>query len=107
MGSNKEAVLLPLIDSANHLQEADIVIEYDSAVDGFVLSLGQICLLKEVDEMGKEKAQVCFSYGIRGDSELLLNYGFLRSVTMEGLGSDEERNEIRKWLTEAYLSRNL
>ena len=40
-GSNKKAVLLPLIDSTNHLQEADNVIEYDPAVDGFVLSLGQ------------------------------------------------------------------
>ena len=54
---SKEAVLLPLIDSANHLQEADSVIEYDPAVDGFVLSLGRKCLVKEVDEAG-ERAQV-------------------------------------------------
>lgn len=105
-GSNKEAVLLPLIDSANHLQEAESVIEYDPAVDGFVLSLGRKCLVKEVDETGRERAQVCISYGIRGDSELLLNYGFLRGVTMDGVGSDGERNEIRKRLAEAYLSRN-
>eukprot|EP00804_Cyclotella_cryptica_P021959 CCRYP_000908-RA/>CCRYP_000908-RA protein AED:0.13 eAED:0.13 QI:975/1/1/1/1/1/2/1568/421 len=105
-GSNREAVLLPLIDSANHLQEADSVIEYDPLVDGYVLSLGRKCLVKEVDEGGREKAQVCISYGIRGDSELLLNYGFLRGVTMEGVGSDEERSEIRKRLAEAYLSRN-
>ena len=65
-------------DGASFLSLAYSVIEYDPAVDGFVLSLGHKCLLKEVDEMGKEEAQVCISYGIKGDSELLLNNGFLR-----------------------------
>jgi hypothetical protein len=102
---SKEAVMLPLIDSANHLQEADSVIEYDPTVDSFVLSLGRKCLVKEVDEAG-ERAQVCISYGIRGDSELLLNYGFLRGVTMEELKEDADRNEIRKRLAEVYVSRN-
>ena len=105
---SKEAVLLPLIDSANHLQEADSVIEYDPAVDGFVLSLGRKCLVKEVDKM-VERAQVCISYGIRKDSELLLNYGFLRGVKMEGVNSgegDEGRDEIRARLAEAFVSRN-
>eukprot|EP01082_Thalassiosira_pseudonana_P004385 g4405.t1 g4405 contig15:951658-953023(+) len=102
---SKEAVMLPLIDSANHLQEADSVIEYDPTVDSFVLSLGRKCLVKEVDEAG-ERAQVCISYGIRGDSELLLNYGFLRGVTMEEVKEDADRNEIRKRLAEVYVSRN-
>ncbi len=102
---SKEAVMLPLIDSANHLQEADSVIEYDPAVDGFVLSLGRKCLVKEVDEFG-ERAQVCISYGVRKDSELLLNYGFLRGITMTGQEAGEDRNEIRRRLAEAFVSRN-
>lgn len=105
---SKEAVMLPLIDSANHLQEADSVIEYDPSVDGFVLSLGRKCLLKESDESG-ERAQVCISYGVRKDSETLLNYGFLRGVTMEGLMSEEggsNRDEIRQRLAEGFVIRN-
>jgi len=105
---SKEAVMLPLIDSANHLQEADSVIEYDPAVDSFVLSLGRKCLVKEVDDTG-ERAQVCISYGVRKDSELLLNYGFLRGVTVEGLDNVDEndnRDEIRQRLAEQFLVRN-
>jgi hypothetical protein len=104
---SKEAVMLPLIDSANHLQEADSVIEYDPSVDGFVLSLGRKCLVKEIDD-GKERAQVCISYGVRKDSELLLNYGFLRGVTMDGIESNDggvDRSEIRKRLADAFLER--
>lgn len=104
----KEAVMLPLIDSANHLQEADSVIEYDPATNAFSLSLGRKCLVKEEDEMG-ERAQVCISYGVRNDSELLLNYGFLRGVTMEGLKNyegDENRDEIRQRLAEQFLIGN-
>mmetsp|Transcript_17996 Transcript_17996/g.29473 ORF Transcript_17996/g.29473 Transcript_17996/m.29473 type:complete len:413 (+) Transcript_17996:110-1348(+) len=104
---SKEAVMLPLIDSANHLQEADSVIEFDPSVDGFVLSLGRKCLVKEVDD-GRERAQVCISYGVRKDSELLLNYGFLRGVTMDGIKSDDgdvDRSQIRQRLAEAFLER--
>lgn len=104
---SKEAVMLPLIDSANHLEEADSVIEFDPATDGFVLSLGRKCLVKEKDETG-ERAQVCISYGLRGDSELLINYGFLRGVTMDKAANyDNDISEIRKLLAEAYISRNL
>lgn len=105
---SKEAVMLPLIDSANHLQEADSVIEYDPAVDGFVLSLGRKCLVKERDG-DEERAQVCISYGVRKDSELLLNYGFLRGVSMEGLKNDEgdeSRDAVRQRLAETFVSRN-
>lgn len=94
---SKEAVMLPFIDSANHLQEADSVIEYDPVKESFVLSLGRRCLVKEQDG----RAQVCISYGIRSDSELLLNYGFVRGFSMEGL---TDRSLIRKRLAEAYLS---
>ena len=53
-GRETAADVLPLIDSANHLQEADSVIEFDPAVDGFVLSLGRKCLVKEVDGAGEK-----------------------------------------------------
>ncbi|KAL7533186.1 hypothetical protein ACHAWF_004371 [Thalassiosira exigua] len=104
---SKEAVMLPLIDSANHLQEADSVIEYDPSLDSFVLSLGKKCLVKEVDEDG-ERAQVCISYGVRKDSELLLNYGFLRGVSIGGLdeSTDRSRDNVRRRLAEAFLKRN-
>lgn len=102
---SKEAVLLPLIDSANHLQEADSFIEYDPTVNGFVLSLGRKCLVKEADESG-EIAQVCISYGVRKDSELLLNYGFLRGVTMEDDNGDESRDGIRQRLADTFVSQN-
>ena len=104
---SKEAVMLPLIDSANHLQEADSVIEFDPSEDGFVLSLGRKCLVKEVDD-GRERAQVCISYGVRKDSELLLNYGFLRGVTMDGIKTDDGdtgRSQIRQRLAETFLER--
>jgi hypothetical protein len=105
---SKEAVMLPLIDSANHLQEADSVIEYDPAVEAYVLSLGRKCLVKEADG-AVERAQVCISYGIRKDSELLMNYGFLRGVTLGGLKNEErsnDRDDIRQRLAGEFLSRN-
>ena len=98
---SKEAVMLPLIDSANHLQEADSVIEYDPAVDGFVLSLGRKCLVKEIDE-DSERAQACISYGIKTDSELLINYGFLRGVK----NADESQDERRRRLADEFVRRN-
>ena len=98
---SKEAVMLPLIDSANHLQEADSVIEYDPAVDGFVLSLGRKCLVKETDG-DNERAQACISYGIKTDSELLINYGFLRGVN----NADEIQDERRRRLADEFVRRN-
>jgi len=98
---SKEAVMLPLIDSANHLQEADSVIEYDPAVDGFVLSLGRKCLVKETDG-DSERAQACISYGIKTDSELLINYGFLRGVN----NADESQDERRRRLADEFVRRN-
>ena len=98
---SKEAVMLPLIDSANHLQEADSVIEYDPSADGFILSLRRKCLIKEVDgQYGR--AQACISYGIKSDSELLINYGFLRGVENAGESQDEKRQR----LAEEFVRRN-
>ncbi len=105
---SQEAVMLPLIDSANHLEEADSLIEYDPAVEAYVLSLGRKCLVKEADG-AVERAQACISYGIRKDSELLMNYGFLRGVSFEGLKNGDgsnDRDDVRRRLADEFLSRN-
>lgn len=102
---SKEAVMLPLIDSANHLEEADSVIEYDPTVDAYVLSLGEKCLVKEVDG-AVVRAQVCISYGNKKDFELLINYGFLRGVALEGLKNEDNREGVRQRLIDEFLSRN-
>jgi hypothetical protein len=51
------------------------------------------------------RARRLISYGIRGDSELLLNYGFMRGVTMDGVGNDKDRTGIRKRLAASFLSK--
>lgn len=89
------AVLLPMIDSINHLEEAESRIEYSPLSDAFTLSVGKNCVK---DENGK--AQLYISYGKKKDTELLLNYGFLRGVRSAG-----DTSERRKALAEAFLSR--
>jgi hypothetical protein len=89
------AVLLPLIDSANHMEEADSSIEYSPLTDSFDLNGGPGCLLKEDD--GTQ--QLYISYGKKSDKELLLNYGFLKGTTYK-VGEDE--TERRKQLAEKF-----
>jgi hypothetical protein len=72
----EKAVLLPLIDSANHLATADSIIEYNPLSSEFTLSVGPKCL---VEEEGS-KTQLYISYGAKSDAELLNNYGFLPGV---------------------------
>ena len=94
--SGGDAVLLPMIDSANHYDDADSLIEYDPFQDGFGLKLGNKCL-------GKEDGQVFISYGKnKSDTEWLLNYGFLPGVSFD---SDSEE-ENRLTLANAFLKRN-
>jgi hypothetical protein len=95
LGDNKggDAVLLPLIDSANHLESADSSIEYDPLKGTMSLSIGPNCLVKE--EEGE--TQLYVSYGPKTDLELLLNYGFLPEI-----GHVEERKD----LAEAFIRRN-
>jgi len=90
------AVLLPLIDSANHLEEADSSIEYSPLTDSFELSGGPGCLLQEENGM----QQLYISYGKKSDRELLLNYGFLRGNTYY----IEDETERRKQLAEKFIS---
>lgn len=91
------AVLLPLIDSANHRQEADSVIEYTPLSNAFTLRGGPKCLVTEAD--GQQ--QLYISYGIKKDTELLLNYGFLPGCS--SMGGTMER---RRHLAEQFLARN-
>jgi hypothetical protein len=95
LGDNKggDAVLLPLIDSANHRESADSSIEYDPLKGTMSLSIGPKCLVKE--EGGE--TQLYVSYGPKTDAELLLNYGFL---------PDSRHDAERKHLAESFIRRN-
>lgn len=86
--------LLPLIDSANHLETADSKIEFVPSKKSFDLSIGPKC----VDE---SSSQLYISYGGQSDAALLLNHGFLPSVQ-----AGDSASSIRKSLAEAYLARN-
>mmetsp|Transcript_1979 Transcript_1979/g.2399 ORF Transcript_1979/g.2399 Transcript_1979/m.2399 type:complete len:392 (+) Transcript_1979:56-1231(+) len=85
-----EVVLLPMIDSANHLQEADSNIQYDPLAGVFSLAIGPNCLVQEKEG---EKPELYVSYGPKTDNDLLLNYGFLPGVKCEN-ESDEVQREI-------------
>ncbi len=89
------AVLLPMIDSINHLEEADSNIQYSALSNAFTLSVGKKCVVDE-----NEKTQLFVSYGKKKDTELLLNYGFLRDVSSKG-----DVRTRRKALAEAFLLR--
>lgn len=93
------AVLLPMIDSANHDENADSSIEYDPLTNCFQMSIGSKCLLPT---SGSNNPQLCISYGKRSDAELLLNYGFLPGVSCS---EDAPLSEQRKQLAEAFNSR--
>jgi hypothetical protein len=96
-----QAVLLPLIDSANHLQEADSSIQYDPLSSKFSLSVGSKCLATEDNGL----QQLYISYGVKSDSELLLNYGFLLGVSCSSEGEDEKM-ALRKKLAQSFVARN-
>lgn len=90
------AVLLPLIDSANHLEEADSSIDYSPLDESFGLTIGRNCVVQE-----NGKNQLFISYGRKKDTELLLNYGFLGDVDL----SDGDADSRRRKLAETFLSR--
>ena len=97
-----DVVLLPFIDSANHLEEADSSIQYDPLKGVFILSVGPKCLVREGDE-----TQLYISYGPRSDCELLLNYGFLPGVSSSDADNESSRDDYRRRLTEEYFKRGL
>jgi hypothetical protein len=93
------AVLLPLIDSANHREDADSSIEYTPLSDSFTLAAGSKCL---VGTGGKR--QLFISYGKKTDAELLLNYGFLQGVSSNGEDSDTDIH--RRNLAQEFIALN-
>jgi hypothetical protein len=74
------AVMLPLIDSANHMDGADSSIAFDPLTGSFELSIGPNCLVREEED--EKVVQLYISYGIKSMEELLLNHGFLPGVPM-------------------------
>lgn len=92
--ATQRAVMLPLIDSANHRGDADSKLEYDPLQKTFQLSIGPNC----VDLTTK---QVFVRYGAKKDTELLINYGFLPDVSTSTEGSD-----ARNALIEALLAKH-
>lgn len=125
--SNKVAVLLPFIDSANHLQDADSSIEYDVLQDCIVLNAGPKCFVKSNTTTFTDSTpaavtttatQLFINYGKnKKDEELLLNYGFinnnnnddgksLQSRLKMWEDSTANRDFIRKNLAEAFTERN-
>ena len=106
--STTTAVLLPMIDSANHWDEAgpDTTIAYDPVTDCFQLYIGPKC----IDPITQ---QLFISYGTKTDAEWLLNYGFLPGVGTTILDDENEevdeavaRDRQRKQLAQAFLARN-
>jgi hypothetical protein len=99
--SSNVAVLLPLIDSANHREDADSVIEYSLLQNAFTLRGGAACIVDEPGAGGKK--QLYISYGRKKDAECLLNYGFLPGSS---LSLADDSTSRRRKLAEFYLARN-
>ena len=95
------AVLLPLIDSANHLESADSAIEYNPINKAFELTVGPKCLVQVGDQ-----TQLYISYGEKSDAELLLNYGFLPNVSCSDGNDEAARGAQRTRLAEFFVQRN-
>lgn len=96
--SSRAAVLLPLIDSANHFESADSTIDFNVLANAFELSIGPNCIKEEAD--GQQ--QLYISYGRKSDTELLLNYGFLPDVPCDNIDNDM----LRRQMADAFVKRN-
>jgi len=103
--NDSEAVLLPFIDSANHLEKADTRILYDPLKGIFTLSVsGDDALVDDKDCHGRKCTQLYISYGSKRDTELLLNYGFLTGVVLD---LNLETDVQRRLLIEGFRKRNI
>jgi hypothetical protein len=96
------AVLLPVIDSANHIETADSSIVYDPLRSCFQLQCGPKCFVSEDDD----KTQLFVSYGPKTDTELLLNYGFLPNVPCSEGNDEAVRDQQRRRLADAFQARS-
>jgi len=105
--AQSDAVLLPYIDSANHLEKAESNIEFNPVTGDFTLEIGRNCQVKEEDG----RSQLYISYGQKSDRELLLNYGFLpgaNGVNAENTDDDKDapRDAQRKRLAGIFVREN-
>ena len=99
-----DAVLLPFIDSANHLQEARSNIQFDPVKGVFTVCMeGKNCIVEEDDD----RKQFYISYGEKRDTELLLNYGFLPNMNDYLDDGETDNDEIRRVLAELFNSRSI
>lgn len=103
-GQTSSVVLLPLIDSANHLESVNSAIAYNPLSGAFELSISPDCVVAEPD--GQQ--QVYISYGKKGDTELLLNYGFLPGIAacQDDAADEAARTQQRQQLAQGFVARN-
>jgi hypothetical protein len=97
------ACLLPLVDSANHLDEADSTIEYDPISRSFELTIGPKCLVT-TDNEDDRTTQIYVSYGRKSSAEWLLNYGFLPGVVVKK-ECRSSMKDYRRALAEEFVMR--
>ena len=90
--------MLPLLDLANHREEANSSIRWDPIRQHFSLFIGHDCLVVEDDG----QTQVYFNYGSKSDAEWLLNFGFLPSIS----GDDVTSDDLRRRFAEEFVRRN-
>ena len=95
----QSAVLLPLIDSANHDASVDAEIQFNSVTGCFELQAGPKSLLVQSD--AGNSRQLFISYGTKSDAEWLLNYGFL-----PGVEPMDDTTAYRNELARVYKERN-
>jgi hypothetical protein len=108
------AVLLPLIDSANHVPTAESRLEFDPLEKTFSVSIDpNTCI-------DAKTQQLFINYGTKTDVELLLNYGFLpdssspnnpmmldsSSSTSNNDNDPNKRDAQRAALAQAFVQRN-
>jgi hypothetical protein len=95
-----DAVLLPFIDSANHLEGVSSSIQFDPLKREFNLLAGHDCFVHDGNRI-----QFYISYGSKKEKELLLNYGFLPGLMTSDFeeGSD---GDIRRKLAKMYIEKH-
>lgn len=111
-GAPNSAVLLPVVDSANHASTADSEILFDPIQQCFTLSVGPNCLIGRMpnttasDATATGPTQLCINYGTKSDREWMINYGFLPGVPIDSCDSGTKATEVRHRLAQVFLMRN-
>jgi hypothetical protein len=95
------AVLLPVINSANHIETADSSMSMIPSDRAFNCNAAKCFVAKDDD-----KPQLFVSYGPRTDTEFLLNYSFLPSVPCSEGNDEAVRDQHRRRLADAFQARS-